>query len=171
MLPVLLQGIITSLLANKLPKVAEAVMDKGINYVEDKLGITLEPDMPPEKIVEIKLAAQKHEEFRIEQENKNTADARDLQKIALQQDDRFSKRFVYVLASVWSLFAMAYIYLITFTAIPTDNQRFADTILGFLLGTIIASVMNYFFGSSSGSAQKTSMMQQQMMEKQKDETQ
>lgn len=75
-------------------------------------------------------------------------DARDMQKENLKQDDKFSKRFVYILASVWSVFSMIYIMLITFSAIPTANVRFADTILGFLLGTIVATIINFFLGSS-----------------------
>jgi hypothetical protein len=38
--------------------------------------------------------------------------------------------------------------------IPAANVRFADTVLGFLLGTIIATIINYFYGSSKSSADK-----------------
>lgn len=154
----LIASIVSMLVANKLPKIAEAVVDKGIDYVEDKIGIKLEPDMSQEKIAELKLAAQKHEEFKIDQENRNTADARDMQKEALKQDDKFSKRFVYILASFWSICAAIYIGCITFMTIPDANIRFTDTILGFIMGTIMASIFNYFFGSSSGSAKKTEIL-------------
>lgn len=50
---------------------------------------------------------------------------------------------------------MIYVTAITFMQIPAANVRFADTILGFVLGTIIATVMNYFLGSSKSSADKT----------------
>lgn len=154
----LIAGIVSTLISNNLPKVAQAVVDRGIEYVEEKTGIKLEPDMSAEKIAELKLAVQKHEEFRIEQHNKNTADARDLQKIALQQDDLFSKRYVYYLATFWSIMTALYIAFITFTSIPPDNVRFADTILGFLLGTVVATIMNYFLGSSKGSADKNDLL-------------
>lgn len=81
--------------------------------------------------------------------------ARGLQVEALRQDDTFSKRYVYYLASFWSIFAVIYVTAITFMQIPAANVRFADTILGFVLGTIIATVMNYFLGSSKSSADKT----------------
>jgi len=86
--------------------------------------------------------------------NKNTADARAMQVAALGQDDKFSKRFVYVFAAGWSIVAVVYIFMITFMSIPTANVRFADTVLGFLLGTIVATIINYFYGSSKSSSDK-----------------
>jgi hypothetical protein len=151
----LLAGIVSSLIQNNLPKVAQAVVDKGLDYVQEKTGVTLKADMTPEEVGALREAAQKHEEFKIEQANKNTADARAMQVAALQQDDKFSKRFVMYLATFWSLTAVVYIFLITFTNIPELNIRFADTILGFLLGTVVATILNFFLGSSAGSKEKT----------------
>lgn len=161
----LLASIVTSLIANNLPKLAQAVVDKGVDYVEEKTGIKLETDaegkIPPEKIAELRIAAMKHEEFKIEAkqkevdaEHKNTSDARDMQKEALKQEDRFSKRFVMYFAIGWSLFAASYLVGITFFPIPETSIRFADTIVGFLLGTLISTIMNFFFGSSRGSQMK-----------------
>ena len=81
----------------------------------------------------------------------NTADARDMQKVALQQTDIFSKRFTMYLTMFWSLAAVVYIGFITFSVIPDKNVRFADTILGFILGTVVATMLNFWFGSSIGS--------------------
>ncbi len=151
----LLAGIVSSLIQNNLPKVAQAVVDKGLDYVQEKTGIELKPDMNPEEVKALRESAMKHEEFKIEQANKNTADARAMQVAALQQEDRFSKRFVMYLAMFWSATAVVYIFLITFTDIPALNVRFADTILGFLLGTVVATILNFFLGSSAGSKEKT----------------
>jgi len=82
----------------------------------------------------------------------NTKDARDMQKIALQQDDLFSKRFVYYLAIFWSAICSVYFFLATFTEVV--NEEMADIILGFLLGTVSGTIMNFFFGSSQGSKEK-----------------
>jgi hypothetical protein len=84
----------------------------------------------------------------------NTADARDMQKIALQQSDIFSKRFTMYLTMFWSVSAVAYVGFITFGSIPEPNVRFADTILGFILGTVVATMLNFWFGSSIGSKEK-----------------
>lgn len=85
----------------------------------------------------------------------NVKSARDMQNNALNQSDIFSKRFVYYFASFWSLCSVAYIAAITFATIPVQNIRFADTILGFLLGTVVATILNFFYGTSKSSQDKT----------------
>jgi VIT1/CCC1 family predicted Fe2+/Mn2+ transporter len=91
---------------------------------------------------------------KLKAEYANTADARDMQKIALQQSDIFSKRFTMYLTTFWSVAATVYIGFITFSVIPDKNVRFADTILGFILGTVVATLLNFWFGSSIGSKEK-----------------
>jgi hypothetical protein len=151
-------SILSTLLANNLGRVAQSVLDKGLEFVEDKLGLKLDPVMTPDQIENIRAAAQRHEEFRIEQDNLNTANARNMQVAALNQDDLFSKRFVYYLASFWSVVSAAYVGAVTFVPIPKGNERVLDTVLGFLLGTIVATIINYFMGSSSGSAAKNEIL-------------
>ena len=157
MLPIV-ASIISGLLANNLPKLAQAVADKGVDYVQDKLGLELKPEMNPAEVAALAAAATKHEEFRIEQANKNTADARGMQAAALGQSDVFSKRFVMYLSIFWSVVAVVYIGAITFATIPAANVRFADTILGFRLGTVVATILNFFLGSSNGRKDKTDAM-------------
>jgi hypothetical protein len=85
----------------------------------------------------------------------NVRGARDMQNNALNQSDVFSKRFIYYFASFWSVSAVVYIGFITFATIPKDNIRFADTIIGFLLGTVVATILNFFYGTSKSSQDKT----------------
>jgi hypothetical protein len=54
----------------------------------------------------------------------------------------------------WSVSAVVYVGFITFGVIPDKNVRFADTILGFILGTVVATMLNFWFGSSIGSKEK-----------------
>lgn len=84
----------------------------------------------------------------------DTQNARQMQVAALQHDDVFSKRFIYWFAIVWSLFAMTFMLTVTLADIPEPNQRMVDTILGFLLGTAIAGIFNFFLGTSVSSRHK-----------------
>ena len=54
--------IIQTLLSNGLGLVANAVMAKGKEWVEEKTGVKLAPDMPPEQIAQLKIAEMQHEE-------------------------------------------------------------------------------------------------------------
>ena len=56
--------------------------------------------------------------------------------------------FLYGFAYMWSLSSIIYIFCVSFVAIPVSNVRVVDTIVGFLLGTIIAGLIGYFYGAS-----------------------
>jgi hypothetical protein len=88
----------------------------------------------------------------------NVNDALDMQKEALKQDDVFSKRFVYYFSWFWSFAAVAYLLIVTLMTIPPENVRVVDTILGFLLGTIVATIINYHMGTSASSDRKTELL-------------
>lgn len=155
MLPVL-ASIVSGLISNGLPKVADAVMEKGLDAVQEKLGIELKPEsqMSPEDVSKLKEAAMKHEEFMAEIDLKNMEGARDMQLKAMESDDPLVRRFVYYFIAFWSVLAACYIGFITFGDIPEKNIRFADTILGFVLGTMVASMFQFLLGSSIGSRKK-----------------
>ena len=89
----------------------------------------------------------------------DTDSARKMQVAALQQDDLFSKRFVYYFSIVWSLFAMAFMAAATLMDIPDKNASTVSTILGFLLGTAVASIFNFFFGTFKSSQTKDATIQ------------
>ena len=155
MLP-MIASIVSGLISNGLPKVADAVMEKGVDYVQQKLGVELKPEgqMNQEDVAKLKEAAMKHEEFMAEIDLKNMQGARDMQLKAMDSDDPLVRRFVYYFIGFWSLLSATYIGFITFGHIPEDNIRFADTILGFVLGTMDASMFQFLLGSSIGSRKK-----------------
>ena len=95
---------------------------------------------------------QSHRSRLTELANADRDSARALQKAALAQRDRFSKRFVYYLAAIWSLAGIVYVFMVTFMEI--GNERTSDTVLGFLMGTIVSTIINYFFGSSSNEGRR-----------------
>jgi hypothetical protein len=155
MLP-LIASIVSGLIQNNMHKVADAVLDKGVDYVQDKMGIQLKPEGEATKEDYAKWSAEaaKHEEFMAEIDLKNMQGARDMQLKAMDSDDPLVRRFVYYFVSFWSVLSATYIGFITFGEIPESNIRFADTILGFVLGTMVASMFQFLLGSSLGSRKK-----------------
>ena len=155
MLPII-ASIVSGLIANGLPKVADAVIEKGVDYVQDKMGIQLKPEgeATKEDYAKWNEAAAKHEEFMAEIDLKNMQGARDMQLKAMESDDPLVRRFVYFFIAGWSVLSATYIGCITFIDIPDENARFADTILGFVLGTMVASMFQFLLGSSLGSRNK-----------------
>ncbi len=89
----------------------------------------------------------------------DTDSARKMQVAALQQDDVFSKRFVYYFSIVWSLFGMAFMLVVTLVETPKDNVNTVNVILGFLLGTAISSIFSFFLGTSRSSQNKDATIQ------------
>lgn len=168
MLPIL-APIIASLASNGLNLLASAVTAKGKEFVEAKLGVNLEESVQTDegrlKLAQLQaereaelhefVLAQKEQELKEdEMAYADTDSARKMQMAALSQSDVFSKRFLYYYAAGWSIAAAVYIAFITFGEIPEKNIRFADTILGFILGTVIATIIQFFFGTSKGSRDK-----------------
>lgn len=155
MLPIV-ASIVSNLISNGMPKVADAVIEKGVEAVEDKLGIKLKPEgeATPEDNAKLKEAAMKHEEFMAEVDLKNMEGARNMQLKAMESDDPLVRRFVYYFITFWSVLSASYVGAITFGTIPEANVRFADTILGFVLGTMVAAMFQFLLGSSLGSRKK-----------------
>ena len=132
-----------------------------VSLIAGKLGVADTVAEVTQALTADPLAGQKLRELEFEYaklDAANAADARQMQVAALAQDDKFSKHFIYYFATFWSFSAALYIGFITFGPIPAANVRFADTILGFILGTVIASIMNFFFGSSKSSRDKTDLL-------------
>lgn len=56
--------------------------------------------------------------------------------------------FVYMFAWFWSVVSALYFFGVTFIPMPDKAAHFADIILGFLLGTAVATIIGFFFGNS-----------------------
>lgn len=143
--------------AGKVLDIAEAVTGEDS---PDKAAASIAADPEQARLAKKDLLDHEAEILRIHLEDRQ--DARAMQTAALAQDDLFSKRFVYYLAAFWSVVGASYVYAITFVPIPETSVRFADTALGFILGTIIAGMIQFFFGSSAGSSAKTAMLKDQL---------
>ena len=156
-------AIIGSMLAEKgLSMVGDLINkggDKVVDVISEKTGIDLKAKdsltfEEEQKLREFQESADfrrlqpQYEDKKLDVEV--TKSAQDMQKDALKQDDVFAKRFIYYFAAAWSIFAILYIAGITFFEVPKDNVRYVDTFLGFLLGTAMSGMFNFFFGSSYG---------------------
>jgi hypothetical protein len=119
LLPII-ASIVSGLIQNNMHKVADAVIDKGVDYVQDKMGIQLKPEGEATKEDYAKWSAEaaKHEEFMAEIDLKNVQGARDMQLKAMDSDDPLVRRFVYYFVSFWSVLSATYIGFITFGEIP-----------------------------------------------------
>tara|TARA_R110000851_G_scaffold291462_2_gene445807 strand:+ start:986 stop:1495 length:510 start_codon:yes stop_codon:yes gene_type:complete len=94
----------------------------------------------------------------IELDYADRVDARDLQKVALQQEDLFSKRFIYYLTIGVFAFSVIIVLLLFFLEIPESNRDVVNFILGVVVGTGLTGIFNYFFGSSQGSKDKSDQL-------------
>jgi hypothetical protein len=165
--------IVATLLSSGMTLLGNAVMAKGQAVIEEKLGVKLDDMVSSDegkiklRQIEMEREAELHEFVLAQKEQDlkadamayaDTANARGMQTAALAQSDVFSKRFIYYFAAAWSLMACLYIGFITFGQIPEQNVRFADTILGFILGTVVATILQFFFGTSKGSRDKDETM-------------
>lgn len=149
------------LLKGAAPALATAVAGPmggmAVKMIAEKLGVPDSVESVTQAIQADPNLAFKLQELDLkafEKEVEDRKDARAMTTVALQSDDPFVRRFTYYFIAAWSIFAMIYIPFMTFSEIPEKNVRFADTILGFLLGTVVASMFAFLLGSSFGSRQK-----------------
>jgi hypothetical protein len=166
----MLEGLVASLASKGLGLLAGAVAKRGTDFIKEKTGIDLsataevtddEASMLREfqetNQVEILAYLTAKDQTNLERERltfTDTSNARAMQIAALGSTSSFGKLFVYIMASYLLVVSTVYVGYITFGTIPEANVRFADVILGFLLGTVISSVINFFLGSSRSAQTK-----------------
>ena len=137
-------------------------IDTGLKILDKVIPDPIAKAEAQQKLLELQQNGElKLEEFDVKREELAVDDrdsARKMQEEVLKQDDLVAKRFIYRFTTFWSIASATYIAFITFVPIPEDNIRFADTILGFILGTAIASMFSYFYGSTSSSKNKDNII-------------
>ena len=103
----------------------------------------------PEQLAEIK-RIESVERIKIaEIEKDDRVDARELQVASLTSNDWVVRRFLYQFSWFWAAMCSVYFFCVTFLPMPPGGKDFALTILGFLLGTAIGAVVNFWYGKSS----------------------
>ena len=179
MIPAALSAILTPLLGNGLNLVANAVMAKGKDFVEKKLGVELKPDMSPEDLARVQIAQMEHEEellkLRLEEDRldlaelemllKGTNDARQ-REVQIANSDKaplLNKIVTPVLALSILLLTFALFGVVMFNDTPVEASR--KDILIYILGVLSAiasQIVSYYFGSSQGSKDKSDALKEAM---------
>ena len=147
MLPIV-AGIVANLINNGMHKVADQVIEKGVDAVQEKLGIELKPEgeATPEYNDKLKAEAMKHAEFMAELDEKSTQRATDM----YMKDEgtrKFSQAYAWFITAV----SFLYFFMVSFMPIENRNRDFINIILGFLIGTAVNSLIRFFYGSSNKS--------------------
>lgn len=165
----MIPALVSLLISNGLPLLADFLIKKGSEEFTKRTGIPVDAsqiDTPSlEKLRQFEtdnedeLMKYKLEDRKVDLEFEKVSagdrsNARSMQVSALSSDSKLAKNFIYYFAILWTIAAIVYIGCITFIQIPDDNIRFADTILGFMLGTVISTIVGFFFGSSAASRSK-----------------
>jgi hypothetical protein len=177
MIPAAIQAILTPLLGNGLNLVANAVMAKGKDYVEKKLGVELKPDMSSEDLARVQIAQMEHEEellkLRLEEDKldlaelemrlKDTNDARvrETQIVTSDKAPLLNKLITPILALGLLGITFTLFGIVLFQASPIDPSR--KDILIYILGVLSAvatQVVSYYFGSSQSSKDKTDALKE-----------
>jgi hypothetical protein len=175
----MLPAIIAPLLQNGLGLVANAVMAKGKQYVEQKLGVELKPDMSPEDVANLQVAQMEHEEellrLKLEENKldlakyeaslKDTSDARnrEIQIATSEKAPLINKIITPILALLVVLLTFGLFGVVMFQETPVESSR--KDILIYVLGVLSAlsaQVASYYFGSSASSQAKNKMLEEAM---------
>jgi len=167
--------IVTALLGKGLNLVANAVMAKGKDWVEDKLGVELKPDMTSEDYAKLQIAQMQHEEellkLKLEDNKldlqeldlrlKDTSDARKREAdIAVSEKAPLLNKIVTpVLALGVTALTFILFGILMLDSSPVEPSR--KDILVYVLGALTAistQVISYYFGSSIGSKDKSAQL-------------
>lgn len=84
--------------------------------------------------------------------------ARSMQMAALNQDDLFSKRFVYFLSAFIIVSCTGFGFGLFFMTFPPQNQRLIEMFVDIYLFAGALTILKFYFGSTKASGDKTDQM-------------
>jgi len=178
-IPAVLAAILKPLLGNGLNLVGNAVIAKGKDWVEKKLGVELKPEMTSDEIIRLKQAEMEHEEELLKL--KLEIDKLGLQELDMYLNDVDSARdressistskdapiLNKIVTPVLALTVIGLTFIlfsiVMFDTSPVEASR--KDILVYVLGALTAiatQVIAYYFGSSSGSKDKAEELKRLM---------
>lgn len=178
-IPAAVAALVAPLLKNGMNLLANAVMAKGKDYVEDKFGIKLAPDLTPEQVVVLKSAEMEHEEelrrlaledrkltlSEIDMQFKDVSGARE-REVQIATSDKaplLNKMITPLLAISVLLLTFVLFGIVMFDPAPVDATR--KDLLVYVLGVLSAistQIVGYYFGSSIGSKEKQEVIDRAM---------
>lgn len=153
----MLMSIVSGLISKGMPQVADAVLDKGLDYVEQKMGVKLKPeeDLTDDDVKDLQARAMQHKEFMAEAQLKEMQSARDREmKLATDPNVHPLIKLVTPILALGTVgFSFVLFVLFFFVEITQSNKDILIYILGSLNGAMVM-VLGYYFGSSLGSKEK-----------------
>ena len=157
MLPIV-ASIVANLIDNGMHKVADQVIEKGVDAVQDKLGMELKPQgqATPEYNAQLQAEANRHSEFMAELDEKSTQRATDM-----YMADDSTKKFAQQYAWFLTIASFAYFWAVSFMPVDNHNRDFINIILGFLICTAVNSLIRFFYGSSNKSQEAVDQKQKE----------
>lgn len=177
MIPAALAPLLGPLLQNGLGLVANAVVAKGKQYVEKKLGVELKPDMSAEQLQQLQIAQMEHEEellrLKLEENKldlqeldmrlKDVGSARDRETaIATSKDAPLLNKVITPILALAIISLTFFLFaIVMFDDNPVEASR--KDILIYVLGVLSAiatQIVSYYFGSSQGSKDKSDQLKE-----------
>lgn len=159
--------IVATLLANGLSLIGNAVMAKGKDVIEEKLGVKLDEMVAsPETVLELKKLELSHQQFLTEAvyrerqlsleadsvDNANTASARTMNETVQNSDQasRVAKNAAYIIDFFIISMTVFLVGVILFQEIPAANKEVFYTAFGSLLA-MCGTILNFHRGTSARS--------------------
>lgn len=144
------KGIISQFVVDPTAKMEaeKALQELEVKHAETMANIALEADRIEADIEKSYLA--------------DLDSARKMQIAALGQDDKFSKRFVYYLATGIIILTFIFDMCFFFIQYPERNHDIVNMIAGTLNSTGFAAVIYFFFGSSKSSRDNSEAMRKHL---------
>jgi hypothetical protein len=105
------------------------------------------------------------EKMKVEAADRDSA--RQMQIAALSQDDKFSKRWLFIFSTITVGIALLLILGLFFVNIPAANLPIVHMAIGTYLG-VVATVYAFHYGSSEGSSKKNAMLDSLLKQKNSD---
>lgn len=127
------------------------IADKLFTSKEEKAAFQLEIEKEVNRHIEV---MEGHVDKASELYLNDVADARAMQISALNQADKFAKRFIYFLAAGMIVLTMSYDFCFFFVKFPPENRDLLNMIAGVLNTSCLVAIVSFFFGSSKSSEDK-----------------